>query len=236
MKQIFMPLTIKLSLFLMAVILVFASPMGTQAAFAEAPVAISDVVETLDAMEMVGDEGVDGVNETTVKEVKGLPQLDISTYARQIFWMCLFFGFLYVIFAKKTLPEISSVIQNRKNHIESDLESAEKLTAEADAVHDLYSEGLVQAQAHAAQALSDVEAEMKVKSAQAFEEFRGRTESEVEATESRIEAAKLNMMDEMNNIAAEAASVAVEKIIGQSTDASKVKQILENMNGKAKAA
>ena len=45
-------------------------------------------------------------------EVEGLPQLDFTTYSSQIFWMFVFFILLYVFFAKKTLPEISSAVES----------------------------------------------------------------------------------------------------------------------------
>lgn len=166
----------------------------------------------------------------------GLPQFDPTWFASQIFWLAISFAVLYFIFSKKTLPEISGVIENRKNHIQSDLETAEKLTAEADAVHDAYQEKLTKSQDKAAKAVQEVENDMKAKSASAFDEFRARSDKEIKAAESRINTSKAAMMDEMNTIAAQAAAQAVEKIIGTSTDANKVKAIVESMNSKAKAA
>lgn len=169
-------------------------------------------------------------------EVKGLPQLDFSTYSQQIFWMFAIFALLYIVFAKKTLPEISGVINNRKNHIESNLEAAEKVTAEADSVYDAYQENLSQAQAGAAQAIQRAEHDMKIKAENALNDFKARADKDVKSAETRIEKSKMAAMDDMNVIAAEAASVAVEKIIGKTTDAAKVKALIEGMNGKARAA
>lgn len=168
-------------------------------------------------------------------EIDGLPQLDFTTYTPQLFWMVLVFALLYLIFARKTLPDISTVIDNRKNHIQSNLETAEKLTAEADTVHDEYVAGLQNSQAKAAEEIQKAEAKMKEKSTAAMEGFRERSETELQAAEKRIMVAKDAAMNDMNVIATDAAHVAVEKIIG-SSDASKVKAIVEGMNGKAKAA
>ncbi|HPD82426.1 MAG: hypothetical protein R3D88_00340 [Alphaproteobacteria bacterium] len=165
----------------------------------------------------------------------GLPQFDPEWFASQVFWLAISFAVLYIIFSKKTLPEISGVIENRKNHIQSNLDSAEKLTAEADAVHDAYNENLAKAQTTASEAIHSAESEMKAKAASALDNFRERSEQELQAAEKRIRSSQRAAMGEMNAIAAEAASVAVEKIIG-TTDANKVKAIVENMNGKAKAA
>ena len=167
----------------------------------------------------------------------GLPQFDPTWFASQIFWLAITFGVLYFIFATKTLPEISGVIENRKNHIQADLEMAEKLTTEADGVYDAYQTGLSAAQEKAGRAIQHVEESMKVKSAQALESFRARSETEIKATEARISSAKVAAMDDMNGIAAQAAAQAVEKIIGVRADVHQAKAIVESLNGKkAKAA
>lgn len=184
----------------------------------------------------IGDELAEGIHEAEHASSGGLPQFDPTWFASQVFWLAISFAVLYFIFANKTLPDISGVIENRKNHIRSDLETAEQLTAQADAVHDAYHEGLEKAQYEASKAVQDVENDMKTKSAKAFDKFRARSESEVKAAEDRIRASKIAAMDEMNSIAAEAASQAVEKIIGTNADVNQVRAIVEDMSGKAKAA
>ncbi len=169
-------------------------------------------------------------------ESSGLPQMDVTTFSSQIFWLVITFAILYFILSKKILPDISGIIENRKNHIESDLETAEKLTAEADSVHDTYQAGLTKAQGKAAKAVQDVEDNMKAKTVTAFDDFKAHSAKEIKAAEDRIKVSKISAMDDMNVIAAEAAAEAVEKIIGKNADANKVKAIVESMNGKAKAA
>jgi len=198
-----------------------------------AVMAAEEAIMTAEDAAMAVDDASHAVQEASKG---GLPQFDPTWFASQIFWLVISFGILYFVFSKKTLPDISGVIENRKNHIQSDLETAEKLTAEADSVHDAYQENLTKSQGKAAQAIQDVENDMKEKSATAFDAFRARSEEEIQAAEERINASKLSAMDDMNTIAAKAASEAVEKIIGKSTDSGKVKAIVESMNGKAKAA
>lgn len=166
----------------------------------------------------------------------GLPQFDPTWFASQIFWLAAAFAFLYFFFATKTLPEISSVIENRRNHIRSDLDMAEKLTADAEKVQETYEEGLEKARAEADEAIQSVDDAMKKKAASEYEAFRQRSEAEILDAEDRIRRAKASAMDDMNTIAAEVASVAVKKIIGASTDVQKAKSIVESLAGKAEAA
>lgn len=165
----------------------------------------------------------------------GLPQMDITTFSSQIFWLVITFGFLYIVLSKKVLPDISSVIDNRRNHIQSDLETAEKLTAEADQVQEDYNNNLAKAQEKATKAIAEVEDKVKAQSIQAMTDFRARSDSELKAAEDRINASKMAAMDDMNAIVSDTAHQAVEKIIGHS-DEGRVRTIVENMNGKAKAA
>lgn len=197
-----------------------------------APEAVTDNSDTLVPHDVMSDDPqLDALH----ADIEGLPQLDLTTYTPQIFWMVMIFALLYIVFAKKTLPDISTVIENRKNHIQSNLESAEKLTAEADSVHDSYVENINISQAKANEEIQKAESKMKEKAAKAISDFRERSDIELDAAEKRIESAKASAMNDMNVIATDAANVAVEKIIGAS-DAKKIKMIVENMNGKAKAA
>ena len=154
-------------------------------------------------------------------EVEGLPQLDFTTYTPQIFWMVVLFFVLYVFFAKKTLPDISGVIENRKNHIDGDLKTAEELTAKSDAVQASYKEKLAQAQADAASAVKEVEGEAKAKVDAYLQSFQERAEGELSSAEASIEKEKEKIMGEMDDIVSQTSAMAVDKIIGQTPKASK---------------
>ena len=180
-------------------------------------------------------EIAEGIQSAEKAPKGGLPQFDPTWFASQIFWLVIAFAILYVFFAKKTLPDISNVIENRKNHIQSDLDAAEKLAAEADAVHDAYQENITKSQAEAAKSLQDTENKMKANAEQSANDFRVRSEKEILNAEKRIETAKAAAMNDMNNIVAETASAAVEKIIGQNADVKQVKAIVDNMNASTKA-
>jgi F-type H+-transporting ATPase subunit b len=182
------------------------------------------------ALAETADEAAHGHEEAAASG--GLPQFDPTWFPSQIFWLAVSFFVLYLFFSKKTLPEISSVIENRRDHIRSDLDMAEKLTEEAENVQAAYENGLQSARDSAAKAVQDVDTAMKQKGAEQYEAFRERSEAEILAAESRINAAKDAAMDEMNTIAAEVASVAVKKIIGVDMDVKKAKSIVESLTDK----
>ncbi len=159
----------------------------------------------------------------------GLPQFDSTWFVSQFFWLVLTFAVLYFVFAKITLPSISSVIENRKNIIESDLEEAEKLTAEADMVHDAYHAGLAKSSLEAELLLKQRDDENKEKYNQQSDIFRNKSESAVTDTENRIIKAKQDAMNNMNHVIAEVAAKAIEKIIGNKVETSKILSIVETL-------
>src|SRR5690606_31110691 len=115
---------------------------------------------------------------------------DPTWFASQLFWLLVAFAVLYLIFSRRTLPVLSSIIENRKNHIQSDLDQAESLTDEAEAVQNAYEQGLQGARNDASAMLADVYAAMQEKKTEQTEAFRVKSEARVRETETRLIAAK----------------------------------------------
>ncbi len=165
----------------------------------------------------------------------GLPQFDPSTYPSQIFWLAVTFVVLYVFFSSRILPDISSVLENRRNHITSDLETAEKLKTEADHSQKTFEADLGRARSEAAEVMAEMQERVRALEARENATFASKTENEIKALESRLQKAKLEVMDEMNTIAAELAREAAEKIVGISTDLKQAKNVVMALNNKEAA-
>ncbi len=167
----------------------------------------------------------------------GLPQLDASTFPSQLFWLLVTFVILYAVFSKKSLPEISNVIENRQDHIQNELETADGLKSEAEAAQQAYEESLDNARTLATKALHDAQNKIKTKAEKQSNDFREKTDKDMQALEKRLVKAKTDAMDDMNMIAAEIASEAAQKIVGINPDIEQAKTAVKAINGtKAKAA
>ena len=165
----------------------------------------------------------------------GLPQFDPSSFAGQVFWLIIAFSVLYFFFAKKTLPEISSVMENRKMHIQSDLDSAETLKTEAEQVHAAYDEALDKARQKSSGYFLKATEKINKNTVAQLQAFQDKASEQISALEAEINDAKTAAMDDMNVIAAEIASEAAEKIIGVSADIKKAKTVVQSIQ-KKKAA
>jgi F-type H+-transporting ATPase subunit b len=75
----------------------------------------------------------------------GLPQLDISTFASQLFWLLISFVILYTVISRVAAPKIGGVIQDRANRIRGDLETAAKAKRDSEAAIAGYEKALADA-------------------------------------------------------------------------------------------
>lgn len=60
-----------------------------------------------------------------------LPQLDVSTYSSQIFWLIVSFALLYLVVRSLASPRLRAVAGNRARRIGGDIEAAEQARAVA---------------------------------------------------------------------------------------------------------
>lgn len=56
-----------------------------------------------------------------------MPQLDVTTYTSQLFWLLICFSFLYLTLKYQIIPKLEQIRQNRWNHIEGAQEEARLL-------------------------------------------------------------------------------------------------------------
>lgn len=166
----------------------------------------------------------------------GLPQFDPSSFPSQVFWLLLVFAFLYVFFAKKSLPAISQVIENRREQIKADHDAAQRLRDEAESVLNAYESGLSHARSESARLNTDAATEVKSRAEAALKAFQTRADDRIHAAEQGLNDSKAGVMDEMNTIAAEIASAAAEKIVGISTDIDQARSVVQSLNKLSKAA
>ncbi len=223
--------------------LMVSSGSGFAAADSKAPVdapVAADVQTAIDPVTGMPQESapVDGAvhEEDHGKESGGLPQLNIATYPSQVFWLLVMFSVLYLTFSKNILPTIGGVVQARDFHIKSNLDGAQAFKDKAESIQAAYEKNLELAKANASKVVMEVELAAKKKAAEQVEQFRKKAEGDVQAAESRVNAAKDKAMQDMTSVAADVASAAAEKITGVGTDRQKAQNIVQTIADKAKAA
>lgn len=165
----------------------------------------------------------------------GLPQFDVKTFPSQWFWLAVTFAVMYVSFSTRALPAISGTLENRREHIQNDLETAERLRNEAEAVQNAYESGLDKARNEATAMMSEATEGAKREAENGLNRLREKAEKDMAALEARIAKNTREAMEEMNTIAAEVAHEAAEKIFGINTDIKKAKTVVQSINAREAA-
>jgi len=145
----------------------------------------------------------------------GLPQLAVDTFASQLFWLAVTFGFLFWMLSTVAIPRIASVIEERRTRIAADLDSAQALKGEAEAIIKAYEQALADARA---KARAEVEATRRQVASELEAQRLAAEEAlaaKVQAAESRIAAARDKAMLQVKAMAATAATDVVAKLTGE---------------------
>ncbi len=174
--------------------------------------------------------------ETTQTEVgheggghSNFPPFDASTFPSQLLWFAIAFGFLYWFMAKRALPQIGKVIEDRKARIAKDLDEATAMHQNADAASTQHEKMLAEARAHAqgvAQAARDAaaaEAEGKRKA------LEGELAGTIVEAEKQIAATRAQAMSNVADIARETTGAIVERLGGRSADPAAVKAAVDQV-------
>lgn len=160
----------------------------------------------------------------------GLPQLDATTFPSQLFWLALTFAILYLYFSRKALPDISGVIENRRAHIDGDIGTADRIRKEAEAAQAAYEKLMGDARAGATKLMHDAEAGVRAKAEKELAALRDKAAKDMEVLEKRLTGEKKAIMAEMDNIAADIASRAAEKIVGIKPDLKQAQTVVQSLN------
>ena len=79
----------------------------------------------------------------------GMPQLDVTTFGNQIFWLLVALVVIYLVLSRVALPRIAGILAERQGTITNDLAAAEDLKAKAADAEAAYDKALADARAEA---------------------------------------------------------------------------------------
>jgi F-type H+-transporting ATPase subunit b len=147
-----------------------------------------------------------------------MPQLDISTFIPQIFWLAVSFVVLYALMARLGLPRVKGTIDRRRHRIDDDLGQATSLKTEAEAVLAAYEKTLAAARASAQETLRQTGERLAAEAAERQRELAARLAEQIDAAERRIAAGKEQALGEIRGIATEVGGAVVEKLTGRPPD------------------
>ena len=138
-----------------------------------------------------------------------MPQLDFSTFLPQIFWLFISLSFLYIVLSRYALPRVSDVIEERKDIIAQDIDSAKEYSEESEkTIEELnlkLSEAKVSSQNLINKSLQDIKEDNEIKKSSLIKEIN----NENSEAEGDIKEKKETALDEISSISE---SLAVEML------------------------
>lgn len=158
-----------------------------------------------------------------------MPQISqlAETYASQIFWLLLTFGFVFFVVGKLMVPRVLSTIDQRDQSVAGDLAAAEGARADADQAEENW-----RAKENAARDAAQKRiAEARAKGAAAAEKTLAKANAENEArmlsAETRIVDASIAAMAEIEAVAADAAKDIVARVSGANVTADEARNAVK---------
>ncbi len=163
------------------------------------------------------------------KEGAGLPQLDPTWYASQVFWLAVHFIVLYFIAAKLILPRIAESLNRREGRIANDLEQADRLQKEATEARTSYEKSLTEARASAQAVREQTLAAVALEQTKAEQKLAEELAQKAIAANEKIAQASAGVRARMRDVAADASADIVAKLTGQPADKSAIDAALSRI-------
>jgi len=142
----------------------------------------------------------------------GLPQLDISTWPSQLFWLVVLFTTGYIIMAKFVTPRIGTVLEERRAKLDNDLGKARIASEDAARIRAEYEANLDAARSAAAEIAKQATAEAAKKAEVEDAKIAKKLAKKVAKAEAKLTTARDDALVNLNNVAAEAALSAVARL------------------------
>ena len=147
-----------------------------------------------------------------------MPQLDLTTFSSQIFWLIVCFAALYVLMAKLAVPKIERIVEERRHRVEGDLEKAAQMKAEAEAVIAAYEKALADARHQAQLTMKETSDRLGAIAAERQREANAVIAEKTATAERSIAAAKAAAMGNLRGLAVDVARAAAARLIGGEID------------------
>lgn len=143
----------------------------------------------------------------------GLPQMDVSTFPSQIFWLAITFGLLYWIMSSLILPRLGAAIEERRDRIADDLDRAAESKRMAEEAEASYNRALADARAKAQAIAGETREEVNAEIADLQKDAEATLASKTAAAEARIETMKTSAAAKVREAAADTTRAVVEALI-----------------------
>ena len=159
-----------------------------------------------------------------------MPQLDFSTFLPQIFWLFISLSFLYIVLSRYALPRVSDVIEERKDIIAQDIDSAKEYSLESEkAIEELnlkLSEAKTSSQNLINKSIQDIKEDSEIKKSSLIKKIN----NEISEAEGEIKEKKETALAEISSISESLAIEMLESLSVGEIDKGKIAALSKTDN------
>ena len=159
-----------------------------------------------------------------------MPQLDFSTFLPQIFWLFISLSFLYIVLSRYALPRVSDVIEERKDIIAQDIDSAKEHSEESEkAIEELnlkLSEAKTSSQNLINKSIQDIKEDSEIKKSSLIKKIN----NEISEAEGEIKEKKETALAEISSISESLAIEMLESLSVGEIDKGKIAALSKTDN------
>ncbi len=137
-----------------------------------------------------------------------------QTYASQVFWILLIFGFVFFVIGRGMVPKVLATVEIRDRQITNDLAAAESARKAADAEEEAWKSHHNQQRAEAQALIAKAKADAAKKTEGRLAEAGARVDVRIAQADDRIAAARDGALGEIETVASEAAGDIVARVAG----------------------
>ena len=141
-----------------------------------------------------------------------MPQLDLSTFASQAFWMVLCFSLLWILLSIFITPKITDVLEQRKRKIDDYIRKAEKLNQQAKTSLEKYEQALNEAKMKAAADIAESQKESAAFLALEAKLLNERLNKEIADSEFKLATEKKETLQQIESLSQNLAFDIVQKL------------------------
>ena len=141
-----------------------------------------------------------------------MPQLEITTYPSQIFWLVVSFLILYLIMSRIIIPRISSVIKSRETEIKNNIHISEQMYKDTEIINNEYEETKKNIENEARGIINHLKETTSKKINNSTELLKKRLEQKLEKNEQEIINKKKKVLKEIKKISLNLSEEIIKKL------------------------
>ena len=160
-----------------------------------------------------------------------MPQLDTSTFASQLFWLCICFFTMLFIMSKIIIPKIADILEQRQRKIDSYLNKAYQIKLQADEALKKYQDALTDATQKANASLAETQNELNKLVEKKQQDLDLRLHKKIMEGEAEIEQSREDALNKVKSISEELALEIIKKIGIDGINKTDIKNAIKDAEG-----